>query len=210
MNFKNFIKRYIDFSFNKFNIIPITVLIINFLVLRVFNITVIYENSWLENIQLVALIIPIFFALKVKSHKALFNFAAMFLILMIGREISYGRVFFGAIEGQPDGFYQWSDYKYGFLANYIVAIYIVFMFLYGLFNKIYLDIPLILRKIRLPFWSVFGCALCTFAQILGEGILHNTVLEETAELVLYTIIATLVIYYYRRLKRPIRLKQIHQ
>ena len=210
MNVKDFIKKYIDFSFNKINFIPIIVLILNFLVLRILNITVIYENSCLENVQLIVLVLPIIFALRMKTHRAFFVFVSMFLFLMIAREISYGRVIFGAIEGQPDAFYQWSDYKYGFLANYVIAAYIIAMFLYGIVKKIYFDIPLILRKVRLPFWSVFGCAICTIAQIMGESTLHNTVLEETAELVLYSIIATMVIYYCRKLKRTTRLKQIHQ
>ena len=210
MNFINFIKKYIDISFNKINVIPIAVLIINFLIIKIFNITIIYENSWLENIQLLVLIVPIIAAFRAKNYKTFFNFVIMLLFLMIARELSYGRAIFGAIEGQPDGFYQWSDYKYGFLANYIVAIYIVAMILYALFNKIYLNIPLILRKVRLPFWSVFGCAICTICQILGEGVLHNSILEETAELVLYTIIMVLVVYYCKKLKRSTRLKQPHQ
>lgn len=210
MNFKIFFKRYIDLSFNKINIIPIVVLIINFLVLRVFNITEIHENGLLENMQLLVLFTAIIGAFRAKNHKAFFNFVIMLLILMIARELSYGRVIFCSIEGQKDAFYQWSNYKYGFLVNYIVGFYILAMCLYGIFNKIYIDIPLILKKVKLPIWSVFGCALCSIAQVLGESVLHNTVLEETSELILYTIIATMVIYYCIKLKHPTRLKQIHQ
>lgn len=210
MNFLNSVNKYIDFSFNKINIIPIFVLIVNVLALRIFNITVIYENSCLENLQLVVLAVALFFVLKVRKHKPFFNFVAMFIILMIAREISYGRVFYGAIEGKPNEFYQLSDYKYGFLVNYVVFAYIVAMFLYGFLNKIYLDALRILTKVKMPFWSVIGCAICTICQILGEKTLENTVLEETAELILYTLIAVMIYYYCKKLKRPTRLRQTHQ
>ena len=210
MNIINFIKKYIYFNFNKINIIPLAVLIINILVLRLLNITVIYENSLLENLQLIALFLPILFAFRAKNHKAFFNLVIMVLILMIAREISYGRVIFGAIDGQPNAFYRWSDYKYGFLVNYIIGIYIAIMILYAFFKKIYLDVFVILRKVKMPFWSVFFCGLCTIGQVLGEGILENTVLEETSEMVLYTIISVLVVYYAKKLNKTIHPKQIHQ
>ena len=68
----------------------------------------------------------------------------------------------------------------------------------------------ILRKVKMPFWSVFFCGLCIIGQVLGEGILENTVLEETSEMVLYTIISVLVVYYVKKLNKTIHPKQIHQ
>ena len=54
---KNKILQYLDFNFQKTDSIAIFLLILSISYIKIFNITEIYENSLLENIALIPLII---------------------------------------------------------------------------------------------------------------------------------------------------------
>lgn len=166
--------------------------------IKIFNITEIPENSFLENISLIPLAIGVFLCFRTKKYKVFFNIIAFIFILMILRELSYGRVIFCQIPNQPNEFYQWSHYKYGFLANIIIGAYIFGIFLYGILNKVFLDIIKILNKVSTPFWSFLCSFICIFIQIYSEKS-HNTCLEETIELGLYLLMISICITYIKKL-----------
>ena len=194
-------KKFFDFSFNKINFLAFFVLIISVLWVKLFNITEIQENTIYENISVVPLLAGIFLCLKAKKHKVFFNFTALILFLVIAREFNYGRVPFCAIEGtNGHDFYPWSHYKYGYLANIFVGIYIGLSILYALINKIWKDIIEIIKKIPVPFWNFLMIFICIFIQEIYEHNFENTVIEEITEFIIYTLTFSLVYIYYKKVK----------
>jgi hypothetical protein len=136
--------------------------------------------------------------LRAKNNKVLFNFGAMVIFLMIMRELSYGRCIFCQIPDNPHTFYPWSHYKYGWLANVFIGIYIAISCLYAIVGKIWVDIKNVFAQVRFPFWDLVVMAGLTVLQLLGEKVLENSCLEEIAEFTLYCSIFALVYYFYKR------------
>lgn len=192
--------QFIDFKYFKNSAVTLAIFAVCLLLLWIFNVDYIPENSLLENIQLIALAAGFIVCLKAKNHKVLFRFGAMAIFLMIMRELSYGRCIFAQMPNNPYQFYPWSHYKYGWLAHVIVGIYIAGAFLYAIVNKIWVDIKEVLINARFPFWDLVVMAFFTVCQLLGEKMLESTVLEETAEFSLYCAIFALVYYFYKREK----------
>lgn len=161
------IKKFLDFHFNKENYIALAALFMSVFIILFFHIENIYENSFLENIQLAALIGAFVYCFKVKKYKVFFHIVAIVLFLMFARELSYGRVFLPRPEGAgPDDIYPWSHYKYGWCVDYIVGLYIAIGAIYGIVKKVWIDVIEIIKTIKFPFWSFFGSFICVFAQIL--------------------------------------------
>jgi len=194
--------KFLDFSFSKMNFLVIFVLIISIIWVKLFNIVEIQENTIYENIAILPLIAGIILCIKSKKHKVFFNFIALILFLAIAREFSYGRVPFCAIEGS-DGhdFYPWKHYKYGYLANIIVGIYIALSCLYALINKIWIDITDIVKKVPVPFWNFLSIFICIIIQEIFEHRFENTVVEEISEFLIYTLTFTIVWIYYRKINK---------
>ncbi len=192
--------QFIDFKYFKNSAVTLATFAVCLLLLWIFNVDYIPENSLLKNIQLLALAAGFVVCLKAKNHKVLFRFGAMAIFLMIMRELSYGRCIFAQMPDNPYQFYPWSHYKYGWLAHVIVGIYIAGAFLYAIINKIWVDIKEVLINARFPFWDLVVMAFFTVCQLLGEKMLDSTVLEETAEFSLYCAIFALVYYFYKREK----------
>ncbi len=195
-------KKYIDFSIDKINLLAALVLILSFLWAKVFNISSVEENTIYENIAVLPLIVGIFVCIKSKNHKVFFNFIALILFLALAREFSYGRVPFCAIEGTNGHmFYPWKHYKYGFLAHIIVALYIASGIIYAIVNKIWVDIIEIFKKTAIPFWSFFSAFVCIFIQEYSEHALDNTVIEEIMEFTIYTLTFAIVWIYFKKLNK---------
>ncbi len=192
-------KKYIDFKFYLLNLLPLIVLGLSLLWIKFFNISVIYENSWYENTAVIPLLIAIVLCFRAKKHKVLFNVIAMFLILAIAREFSYGRVPFAQIPGTHD-FYSWSHYKYGFLAHIFVGIYIAWMVLYALIKKIWIDIKNLIIETTFPFWSFFLVIIAVCSQYYFERFLHFDMGEEIVEYVIYTFVFVITYIYINKVK----------
>ena len=99
-----------------------------------------FENGIIENIQLVVLFLGLFFALRPKVDKKFFTFVALVLGILLIREVNCGRTIFFPIPGQENAFYRWSEIKYGWLAHVIYGIYITFVGLYFLVNKLFITL----------------------------------------------------------------------
>lgn len=190
--------KLIDFKYVVNAAFVLASFVICLLFLWVFNIDHIPENSLIENSQLVVLAAAFILCIKMKSHKALFRFGAMVIFLMFMRELSYGRCIFSQLPDNPHEFYPWSHYKYGWLAHVVIGIYIVGALVYAAVTKIWIDIKNILEKTKFPFWDFVVMAFLTGMQYIGEKILDNTVLEETAELSIYVAILALTYYFYKK------------
>ncbi len=188
------IKKYIDFSFKKTDLIGLYSVIFCFVFVEIFNITEIWENTFLENLQLIPLILGAILCFKAKKHKPFYIVIAMLLVLFFMRELSYGRVLFAAIPDNPHDFYPWSHYKWGYLANIIIGLYLVSIFIFGIIKKIWNDIIAIINKVKFPFLSFLTTLIFIAFEITGEKI-HNTVLEEISELAIYCLTLSICIIY---------------
>ena len=196
---KNF-NKYSDLKLQKTDILAFLAIIFSIIYIKIFNLTEIVENGFLENISLIPLSFGVFICWKSKDCKIFFKVVSLIFFLMLMRELSYGRVIFCAIPDQPNEFYPWSHYKYGYLAHIFVGIYIFGIFIYGFLNKIWLDIIKIIRKVKLPIWTFLYSFICIFLQIFFERA-GNTLIEETSELVLYCLMISICLIYINKLKQ---------
>lgn len=181
-------KKILDFKFYKENYLALIALIVSFAFIKIFNLIEIEENSFLENMQLVALLGGFFACLKTKKYKTFFTFLALVMLLMFAREISYGRVF---IDENVVHF----NKK---LCHILVGIYIGLGALYALIKKIWVDIVEIIKNVAFPFWTFLVSIGCVLVQLLSEKYMHNTCIEETAEFMLYSLMFVLILIYRKK------------
>ena len=153
-----------------------------------------YENGIIENIQLGVLFLGMFFALRPKVDKKFFYFIAMVLGILFIREVNCGRTIFFAIPGTENEFYRWSEIKYGWLAHVIYAIYMTFVGLYFLINKLFVNLWQKLWSIRLSFWNFILLLIGIVAGLYAEEA-HLLVFEESAELLFYVALISFVYIY---------------
>ena len=177
-----------DFKFYKENFLIILSLIVSIVFIKIFNLETIEENTLLENLQLAALFGGFFVSIKTKNHKTFFTFLAMLFLLMLAREVSYGRVF---INEEVVHF----NKK---LCHILVGIYIGIGILYALIKKIWIDIINMIKNIKFPIWTFLIAILCVLIQIISEKTLHNSCIEETVELMLYCTMVVLVLIYKKK------------
>lgn len=180
--------KILDFKFYKENYIAVLALVISVAFIKIFNLQYIEENSLLENLQLVALFLGFIASIKTKNYKTFFTFLALILILMFMREISYGRVFIDETQVH-------FNRK---LCHILVGIYIASGTLWALINKIWIDIISMIKNIKFPIWTFLMSFGCVFAQLISEKYLDNTLIEETAEFMLYCLILSLILIYRKK------------
>ena len=154
-----------------------------------------YENSWLENIQLIILFTSCFFAIRAKENRKFFNLVLMFLGILLLREVNCGRTIFFPIPGVENAFYSWKDIKYGWLAHPLFGIYIGTTIVYGLWNKFYIDLWNILKNTKLPFWSILFLITGITLSLVAEKCTHNFLFEEFSELLMYISILSIIKRY---------------
>ena len=153
-----------------------------------------YENGIIENIQLVILFIGTFFAIRPKTDKKFFYFIAMVLGILIIREINCFRTIFFAIPGEENAFYRWSEIKYGWLAHPLYGLYIAFVGIYFLKNKLFINLWKKLRDIKFPIWNFILLVAGIIIGLYAEET-HNLVFEESAELLFYVMLIGFIYLY---------------
>ncbi len=191
----NFIKSHIDFKVYGSTVFGLILLLALYPMAKFLPVECAYENSWIENAQLVALALGIFYALRTKYNKTFFKFVALVLGILFLREINCGRSVFFAVPGEPNSFYRWKDIKYGWLAHPLYGIYIGWTGLYFFINKLYLDLWNYIKHAKFPIWD---CAFVFTGMFIGwysEHELHNMVLEESTELLFYVGLVSIIYLY---------------
>ena len=160
-----------------------------------------FENGFLENAQVVALILAalliIFFAsadAQLKSFNGLF---AAFLILVALRELSWGRVFFPVdVEDLGYVFVRMVDYKYRVHVYIFLAAYISTM-IFVLIRFVPVKKILLHRQPLAAFAVIFMAGI--LAYIGDQGIFIGKecgqILEELEELILYLTLPVINFYY---------------
>jgi hypothetical protein len=167
-----------------------------------------WENGFLENIQLIILFVGLLNCLYLtqgKLRKMWLGVAGIFL-LMIGRELSWGRVFFptGEVDACGQKFISMIDVPgHTFIHAFIFCIIVAIAYI--LFHNT--DFSAI-KRIKLPLTSIVICTLSFLVQIVAE---HHSIrgysmpqlqiVEELAEMVCYIEAVRCVNYYGNQLKR---------
>lgn len=173
-----------------------------------------YENGLLENLQLVALLVGFILCLayqKIKSKQnqdnenekaavdtsmvKFFKFSALVIIILFLREINCGRTIFFPVPGEVNTFYSWKDIKYGWLAHPLYGLYMTYVGLYFLLNKLFITLWNIVKNVKFPVWNIVLMIVGMVWGTLAEEVFHNMVMEEITELLFY-ISLTGIIYLY--------------
>ena len=167
-----------------------------------------WENGFLENTQIIILFVGLLNCLYLtqgKLRKIWLSVAGIFL-LMIGRELSWGRVFFptGEVDACGPKFISMIDVP-GHTFIHAFIFYIIVAIAYILFHNT--DFSAI-KRIKLPLTSIVICTLSFLVQIVAE---HHSIrgysmpqlqiVEELAEMVCYIEAVRCVNYYGNQLKR---------
>lgn len=124
--------------------------------------------------------------------------AGLFLILF-GRELSWGRVFFfKEMASYGPAFYSLREIPYGFLVNWVVGA-LMLLTLFGLFR--YAPWRDIWKEIPKPWVILAAVILMMVLSTLGdkEKILHTVfdqTIEEYAELLMYVLLGIGAYWYY--------------
>ncbi len=191
----NFFKNHLDFK-----CYPVTwVAILNFILIipcllwlpERFG----YENGLLENLQIIVLGIGACLAIKSKGDRKFFYFVLMVISILFLREINCGRTIFFPVPGVENTFYGWKEIKYGWLAHPIFGTYIAYVVFYFLYNKVYLTLWNIIRKVKFPVWNVLLLIVGMSVGMYAEKALENMVLEEITELLFYVSLAGIIYLY---------------
>lgn len=187
---KNFLSRF-DFKFYKISFLPLLFLILIYPAVKYLPPQYAYENSLLENIQLVFLAITFVLCLRAKEDKNFFRSMALLIVILALREISCGRTIFFAVEGVDNAFYQWKDIKYGYLAEPIFIAFISCCAIYFFVSKAYKVFWQYILKAKISTYNwiflILGIIIGTVAEKIGID-----TFEEMAEMVFYTSIMALV------------------
>lgn len=161
-----------------------------------------YENSWIENVQLAVLVGIILLCVTAKAHRSFYCCCAGLVLLLMLREVSYGRTIFFPIEGHPNEFYKWKQIPYGWMAHWLIGLYITAMVGWFLLQRHWETLFALLKEASFPFWGILFAIIGMVLNTWEEFARHNSVGEETAELGMYLSFAYLAAVYTRRCFSP--------
>jgi len=186
------------------DIIPTIILtsICVIIVLIAYNITGVYyfqENSLFENSQVFVLLGIIITCIKgyqirstPKDIRQLFIFIAYIIFCLIGREISFGRVFYPLENG---GFASSKDLPHLQSIRYVILFIGIFFVLYFIKNKLYKTIFKLLKKSTFYISDICFIVIFVIASMVSEKYLHNEKYEEIFESMLYLTALSISIKY---------------
>lgn len=170
--------------------------------------TISWENGFLENIQVVVLlfggVLAFSFYQKSKQNKihAMWLTASSFFLLLVGRELSWGRVFFPTkMTGDGPKFIAMSQVPHHMLLNIFIGIFIAVIVVGMIFTipwkTLLFKVPVPKLYFSLTFigviFSLIGDHGWIFSGYRGETV------EELGELLFYFLMDMLVLYYYHYL-----------
>ena len=157
-----------------------------------------YENGLIENTQVFVLFVGFYLSLTVKEYKKLFIFVAMVISILILREVNCGRTLFFAVPGKENTFYKWKDLTYGYLVHPAFGFYIVMVLFYFVKNKLFADAWQLIKRFRFPVLSIVCFLLSVLLGMYAERKMHNFVVEEFAELLVYIFFVQMLWMYSRQ------------
>ncbi len=157
-----------------------------------------WENSFIENIQLVVIMAIFVVSLRAKYAKQLFNWITMIVVILFLREINCGRIFFPINKVGTPVFKQWNQilsYPYNFIPNGIYGLFMIYTVYYFFKSKAYLQLCEIMKKAKIDCWNIIFMMSGIVIGTLSEMTWDNEVLEETTETLFYVAFGVLVYLY---------------
>lgn len=157
-----------------------------------------YENSWIENVQLIVLAGIVMLCATAKIHRSFYGCCAGVVLLLLLREVSFGRTIFFPIEGHPNEFYQWKQIPHGWMAHWVIGFYIAALAGWFLRHRHWRTLFTLIKEASFPLWGILLAIAGMVLNTWEEFARHNSVGEETAELGMYLAFAYLAMVYTRR------------
>ena len=133
-------------------------------------------------------------------NQLFFIFAGLVLTILMLREVNCGRTLFFPIPGEVNAFYSWNQIKYGYLAHPLFGLYMASTAVYFLWNKLFVNLWNIIKKIKFPIWNVLLMILGMFLSWYTEHTMDNEILEEISELLFYVSLIGIIYLYSRNEK----------
>ena len=157
-----------------------------------------FENSLIENIQLIILFILFVIAISAPKNKKLFNWIVMISIILLLREINCGRIFF-PIEGSSTPLFKsWKNilsYPYCYAPTILYGLFMLYSIFYFFKSKAYLELLNIIKFAKIDCVNIIFMFIGMILGTLSEINFHNEVLEETTETLFYVSFTVLVYLY---------------
>lgn len=167
-----------------------------------------WENNVLENFQMILLLIAGILCLTAKTKKELFRVCAAIVLLLMLREVNFGRALLWSTSGEmfhsgpPQDYLKWRDIPNGKIIKtcmHVVAFSILLITLCRRANIRQLS-DLLLRT-RIPLWDILFLVGGVVLGIAAEKAHLSFMLEEAGEIIIYTALAS-ALYRYTRDKLP--------
>ncbi len=191
-NFFNELKERIDFKFYPILLAPFIILLLTPIFIKWLPAHYAYENSLIENFQLVVILFTFIFCVKAKCDKPFFYSMALVMIILFLREINCGRTVFFLIPGAgTNAFYSWKQIPYGYLAHPLYGLFMACSGLYFILSKSYKIFwnYLLHAKVTIYAW-VFAIIGIIFG-VIGEEV-GVEMYEEMAETLFYVSLMAII------------------
>ncbi len=157
------------------------------------------KNSAIENVQMLIVAIGLCVTCTAKDRKVLFVFASLCLFFILAREVNYGRTLIIFADPENANKYpKWKDMEYGWVAHLCVGLYMVWMLVYFIWRKVWKEMREVLLTCRIPAGEMLLAIIGLLAGVFSES-LHNCLLEELGEVLMY-VGAVCILYLYSRNK----------
>ncbi|MCQ2734854.1 MAG: hypothetical protein MJ212_02755 [Alphaproteobacteria bacterium] len=188
----------LNWHFDMFNVAESAILIMVFPLMYWGSSQWFYENSIVENLQLVTLIIAMYVCLTAKQHRKLFVFFAFIALFCILREVNMGRGIFCHIYFKDAVRCRWTMFQYGYLADVVwgclIATVVWYVFKYNLLKSLRQYIMYAPIYIWDILFLVISALLAEYSEFDSVG---NEIMEETAEAAMYITYA-ICLHKYKR------------
>ena len=185
------LKDRLDFKFHPICFLPLMFAVLTYPAMKWLPVQYCYENSLIENFQLIVLFMTFVICLKAKTDKKFFYSLALVVVILFLREINCGRTVFFPVEGVENAFYSWKDIKYGYLAHPFYGAFMTLSGLYFILSKSYNVLIKYFLHAKLSVYNWVFLFLGIIFGLLGEEI-SNPQLEEMTETLFYVSLFALI------------------
>lgn len=153
------------------------------------------ENGVIEMLEIATLCLAVVFCIleykKQRTFKHVFLMVGILALFFIGRELSWGRVFF---TDELGNIIKRKEWLFGAYVYYIVGTFAIAAIIYAYKTKFVSNIILLLKKAPILILDAGLLVAMAGCSIYGESI-NNYALEESAEVALYFIFAMIIRTY---------------
>ncbi len=154
------------------------------------------EGHFVENLQLVILIVAFFVAVKASNDKKMFYAIALVIVLLLMRETNLGRGYFCAKYLSPEDICRWKNLKYGFFVEPLRDLYGLSILYYVWRQKVYKTVGQYILKAPLFVWDlIIFVGAAVLAALAESQQIDNEILEESCETIMYVAFLNCLYHY---------------